>query len=139
MLCELGQLEISTYLIDYGADDLVRSAPFRIIRRSYEVNTLLTKKFLRHIDLLLVLWIIDGYRMSSEHLDDLHAWDICLSVSEVDHMRERDSLLSFLLAGVDLLVVTDAEDTLVDLEKELSLRGIVYCYSWPFCLSFFII
>ena len=54
-------------------------------------------------------------------------------------MRERDSLLSLLLALVYLLVVTNAEDTLVDLEKELCLRSIVDCYSRPLCFAFLII
>ena len=77
--------------------------------------------------------------MSSEHLHDLHARDIGLSVAEIDHVRERDALVVLGLAFVDLLVVSDTENAFVDLEEELGLGSVVNRYSRPLGLSVFII
>ena len=54
-------------------------------------------------------------------------------------MRERDPLVVFGLAFVDLLVVAYAEDALVDLEEELGLGGVVDSDSGPLGFPFFII
>ena len=54
-------------------------------------------------------------------------------------MRERNTLDVLGLTLIDLLVVTNAEDTLVDLEQELGLCGIIYSNSRPLGLSLIII
>ena len=139
MLGKLGQLEVRLDLVDDRADDLVHAAAVCVACRCYEVDTMLAKQFLCDVYLLLVLRIVYSDRVSSEHLHDLHARNVSLSVSKVDHVRERNPLDVLGLALIDLLVVPDAEDTLVDLEEELSLGGVVDCNSRPFCLSFLII
>ena len=139
MLGKLGQLEVRLDLVDDRADDLVHAAAVCVACRCYEVDTMLAKQFLCYVYLLLVLRIVYSDRVAAEHLHDLHARNVSLSVSKVDHVRERNPLDVLGLALVDLLVVPDAEDTLVDLEEELGLRRIVHCYSRPFCLSFLII
>ena len=117
----------------------MHSAAVCVACRRYKVDAVLAKQLLRNVYLLLVLGIIYSDRVSSEHLHDLHARNISLSISEIDHVRERNPLDVLGLALVDLLVVPDAEDTLVDLEEELSLGGVVDCNSRPLGLSFIII
>ena len=139
MLGKLGQLEVRLDLVDDRADDLVHSAAICVACRRYEVDAVLAKQLLRNVYLLLVLGIIYSDRVSSEHLHDLHARNISLSISEIDHVRERNPLDVLGLALVDLLVVPAAEDPLVELEEELSLGGVVDCNSRPLGLSFIII
>ena len=101
------QFEVDLDLVDDGADQMVGPAVLGVVGRGDEIHSLLPEEFLRHIDFLLVFRIVDSDRVSSEHLDNLHAWHVSLSVSEIDHMRERNPLDVFGLTLVDLLVVPD--------------------------------
>ena len=139
MLGKLGQLEVRLDLVDDRADDLVHSAAICVACRRYEVDAVLAKQLLRNVYLLLVLGIIYSDRVSSEHLYDLHARNVSLSVSEINHVREWYPLDVLCLTLVDFLVVPYAEDSLVDLEKKLCLCGIVDSNSRPFGFSFFVI
>ena len=85
------------------------------------------------------LGVIDGYGVASEHLDYFHARDICLAVTHIYHMWERDSLVFFKLALVHELVVPDAEYSLVDFEEELCLCGVVDRHARPFCFSILVV
>ena len=139
ILGQFGKIEINLDLIYDRADDLVRSALFRIIRRSYEVHALLTQELLSYINLLLVIRIIDSYRMTAEHLDNLHARNVGLPIAHIYHMRERNPLIVLCLTFVHLLVVPYAENSLIDLEQELGLGGIIDCNSRPLGFSLLII
>ena len=139
MLGKLGQLEVRLDLVDDRADDLVHAAAVCVACRCYEVDTMLAKQLFRNVYFLLVLRIVYSDRVTSEHLHDLHARNVSLSVSKVDHVRERNPLDVLGLALVDFLVVPDAEDTLVYLEEELGLSCIVDSNSRPLGLSILII
>ena len=102
---QTGEIEISTDLIYYRADHFKGSALFCIVCRSHEIDSLLTQELTGHIDLLSVLWIVYCYRVAAEHLYDLHTRDISLTISQIDHMRERDPLIVFSLTFIDFLVV----------------------------------
>ena len=124
--CQFGKFKVGLYLVYDRADDIIGSAAFCIQGWSDEVDAVLSQKFLRHVDLLLVFRVVDCDGVASEHLHYLHAGYISFSVSHIYHMRERNPLVVLSLAFIHLLVVPDAQDSLVDLEQELCLRGIVH-------------
>ena len=115
-LCQIGKVEINLYLINDRADDFVRSALFCIVGRSDEVHALLSEKSACSVLLAWNVWIVYSDGVSSEHLDDLHARHVGLSVSEIDHMWEWNPLLVLKLTFIDLLVVTYTQDSFVYLE-----------------------
>lgn len=63
--------------------------------------------------------------MSAMFLHHLHARDVSLSISEVNHAREGDRALVVGHELVDLRVIAHLLDTFVDLEDKLSLGGVV--------------
>ena len=83
--------------------------------------------------------VVDSDGVAAEHLDDLHTRNVCLTVSEIYHMREWNPLLLIDLALVDLLVVPHAQDSFVDLEEELGLVCVVNRHSRPLGFAFLII
>lgn len=56
---EGGKFEVDFDFIYDRADDLICSALFCVVGRGDEIDTLLTKKLLGYIRLLLVGWVID--------------------------------------------------------------------------------
>ena len=136
MLGKLGELEVRLDLVDDCADQTEGTAIFSIICWDNVVYTLLSQQFFCNIDLLLYVRVIDSYGISTEHLDNLHTWNISLSITKIYHMRERNALVFLHLALIDLLIIPDAEDAFIDLEKELSLSCIIDSNSRPLGLSF---
>lgn len=125
------QLVVGLYLVYDRAHYLECPAVLGIACRSDEVHAFLLEEFLGCLVLAGKQRVVYCNGVSAEHLHNLHARHICLSVSEIYHVRERYPLVFLQLALIDQLVVTDAEDALVDLENELCLRRIVYCHTWP--------
>ena len=89
--------------------------------------------------LLRTALVVDGDGVPSEHLDDLHARDVGLTVTEVDHLGVGDSLLVLGDTLVDHLVVVGAEYSLVDLEYVLGLGRVVDGDSRPFGLAVLVV
>ena len=138
-LGEALELAVGLDFVDYGADDLVGLAVLGVVGGDGEVDAALVLEGLGEGFLLRIALVVDGDGVASEHLDDLHARDVGLTVTEVDHLGVGDSLLVLGDTLVDHLVVVGAEYSLVDLEYVLGLRRVVDGDSRPLGLAVLVV
>ena len=110
-----------------------------IVRRRDEIYPALAQKLLRNHLFLRLVRIVHGDRMAAEHADYFHAWHIGLSVADIYHLRERDTLLVLRHALIHLLGIPCTENALVYLEDELRLGSVVDRDSRPLRLAFLVI
>ena len=138
-LGEALELAVGLDFVDYGADDLVGLAVLGVVGGDGEVDTALVLEGFGEGFLLRIALVADGDGVPSEHLDDLHARDVGLTVTEVDHLGVGDSLLVLGDTLVDHLVVVGAEYSLVDFEYVLGLGRVVDGDSRPFGLAVLVV
>ncbi len=75
--------------------------------------------------------VVDGDGVSAEVLHEAHARDVCRSVADVYHVRERHGARFLLHVLVHEFGIVDRFHTLVYLEDKLRLVGIVHRHGRP--------
>ena len=118
-------------LVDNGLDYGVDFGTLAIVGGAYMVYTIVADKVVEQRALTLLLRVVNGDRVATEILDQLHTGNIRCTIAKIYHTREWYGALRLLHKAVDIFGVEYRLYALVDFEDKLCLVGVIDCYSGP--------